>query len=274
MLDKWKRQDDGPVKAKSRIVLVGWKDPMVYQLERPAPTPTQKAIMVWLASAKVSGQITDLTNVFDQSRKTSRRNKLGTGLPPGVTHPSVGPRQLLLVETEIYGLVSGPSWLRASLTVDLLAAVYVKNPYDKCLFTLFSDEDTSEGQVLNDVVDFIEGGRGTHRKSMESFCEKYRCGKSIDLWSVGHEGTLFAGKRIVQQHEYRVTVSLDEYVRNKLRPIEVPGICRIPKKSVRECSPTLRGSMVVWAGLPPLGDQTWRHHIRSSRLDTIANCLN
>ena len=32
MLDKWKRQDDGTVKGKSRIVLVGWKDPMVYKL--------------------------------------------------------------------------------------------------------------------------------------------------------------------------------------------------------------------------------------------------
>ena len=45
---------------------------------------------------------------------------------PGVTHPKVGPGQLLRVETEIYGLVSGPSWLRASLTVDLLAAGYKK----------------------------------------------------------------------------------------------------------------------------------------------------
>ena len=60
MLDKWKRQDDGTVKAKSRCVLVGWKDPMVYQLERAAPTPTQEAIMVtlqWLASAKMSGKV-------------------------------------------------------------------------------------------------------------------------------------------------------------------------------------------------------------------------
>ena len=48
MLDKWKSQDDDTVKAKSRIVLVGWKDPMVYQLERAAPTPTQEAMMVTL----------------------------------------------------------------------------------------------------------------------------------------------------------------------------------------------------------------------------------
>ena len=58
MLDKWKLQDDGTVAAKSRSVLVGRKDPMIYQLERAAPTPTQEGIMVilqWLASAKVTG---------------------------------------------------------------------------------------------------------------------------------------------------------------------------------------------------------------------------
>ena len=126
MLDKWKLQDDGRVAAKSRSVLVSWKDPMIYQLERAAPTPTQEGIMVtlqWLASAKVTGRIGDLTNAFGQARKTSKK----TNLPSGVTHPKVGPGQLLRVETEIYGLVSGPSWLRASLTVDLLAAGYKKS---------------------------------------------------------------------------------------------------------------------------------------------------
>ena len=78
MLDKWKLQDDGSVAAKSRNALVGWKDPMIYQLERAAPTPTQEGITVtlqWLASAKVTGRIADLTNAFGQSRKTSRQNK-------------------------------------------------------------------------------------------------------------------------------------------------------------------------------------------------------
>ena len=78
MLDKWKRLDDGTVKAKCRYVLIGWKDPMVYQLERAVPTPTQEAIMVtlqWLASAKVSGHVTDLTNAFGQTRKKRREQE-------------------------------------------------------------------------------------------------------------------------------------------------------------------------------------------------------
>ena len=105
----------------------------------------------------------------DRLARRQEKNKLATKLPPIVTHPKVGPRQLLRVETEIYGLVSGPSWLRASLTVDLLAAGYVKNPYDKCLFTLISSGETSEGHLLLDVDDFIEGGKETHRKTMEGF---------------------------------------------------------------------------------------------------------
>ena len=127
--------------------------------------------------------------------------------PPGVTHPRVGPRQLLRVEKEIYGLVSGPSWLRASLTVDLLATGCVKNPYDKCLFTLFSSDETSEGQLLLDVDDFMEGGKETHRKTMEGFYDKYRCGKAVDLRSAGQEGTRFARRRVVQHPDFRITLS-------------------------------------------------------------------
>ena len=96
MLDKWKLQDDVSVAAKSRSVLVGWKDPMTYQLERAAPTPTQDSSVAGI------GRKADLTNAFGQARKTSRKNKLATKLQPGVTHPKVGPRQLLRVETEIY----------------------------------------------------------------------------------------------------------------------------------------------------------------------------
>ena len=46
MLDKWKLQDDGSMLAKSRNVLIGWKDPMIYQLEGKAPTTTQEGILV------------------------------------------------------------------------------------------------------------------------------------------------------------------------------------------------------------------------------------
>ena len=40
--------------------------------------------------------------------------------------------------------------------------------------------------------------------------------------SAGQEGTRFAGRRVVQNPDFRITVSMDEYVNSKLPPIEVP----------------------------------------------------
>ena len=57
---------------------------------------------------------------------------------------------------------------------------------------------------------------------MEGFYDKYRCAKAIDLMSEGQEGTRFARRRVVQHPDFRITVSMDEYVKSKLRPIEVP----------------------------------------------------
>ena len=45
--------------------------------------------------------------------------------------------------------------------------------------------------------------------------------KANDIMSVGQEGTLFAGRRVVQHRDYCVTVSMD-HVKAKLRPSEVP----------------------------------------------------
>ena len=55
---------------------------------------------------------------------------------------------------------------------------------------------------------------------MEGFYDKYRCGKAVDLRLAGQEGTrFFAGRRVVQHPDFRITVSMDEYVKSKLRPI-------------------------------------------------------
>ena len=87
---------------------------------------------------------------------------------------------------------------------------------------MFSSDETSEGQLLLDVDDFIEGGNEMHRETMEKFYDTYRCGKAIDLRLAGQEGTRFAARRVVQHPDFRITVSMNEYVKSKLRPTEVP----------------------------------------------------
>ena len=82
--------------------------------------------------------------------------------------------------------------------------------------------------MLLDVDDYMEGGNEIHRKTLEGFYDKYRCGMAVDLWSAGQEGTRFAGRRVVQHPDFRITVWMDEDVKSKLRSIEVPIGCETP----------------------------------------------
>ena len=76
----WKRQDDGTVKAKSRIVLVGWKNPIVYQLECAAPTPTQEAFVVSFCEGVRKSYRLDQRNwsVTQDIPKKQANNKIAT----------------------------------------------------------------------------------------------------------------------------------------------------------------------------------------------------
>ena len=125
---------------------------------------------------------------------------------------------------------------------------------------MFSSDETSEGQLLLDVDDVTEDGNEMHRETMRKFYDKYRCGKAIDLRLAGQEGTRFAARRVVQHSDFRITVSMDEYVKSMLRPIEVP---RGYLSNTKEISKELK---VVWVGWRQQQDQTWRRLTQSFHL--------
>ena len=150
-----------------------------------------------LASLKRQAISSDIKNAFGQSMKTTRQQPIAASLPQGMAEAGydLDPRQLLLCETEVYGLISGPSWLRQSLVNNLEGLGYVKNPYDKCMMMLPPDKkpiDTrknatntqpgsanscylNDGIVLIEVDDILEGGNDRHRNLMKSFYTKYQC---------------------------------------------------------------------------------------------------
>ena len=85
--------------------------------------------------------------------------------------------------------------------------------------------------MLLDVDDFIEGGNEIHRKTMKGFYDKYRCGKAVDLRSEGQEGIRFAGRRVVQHPDFRITVSMDEYVNPSSVPLKFQeDTCQTPRR--------------------------------------------
>ncbi len=134
-VERWKRDGDGSFSVKSRIVLQGWKDPDIYQLERSEPTPSAECItstMQFLASECYTGWSCDIRKAFAQSMPTTRDVPLAAEQPKEGM-PGLQKGQLMPILTELYGLAYGPSWLRSSITVELAKMEYKPNPYDKCI---------------------------------------------------------------------------------------------------------------------------------------------
>ena len=102
---------------------------------------------------------------------------------------------------------------------------------------------------------------------MKGFYDKYRCGKAIDLRLAGKEGTRFAGRRVVQHPDFRITVSMGEYVKSKLHPIEVPrGYLSNTKEISDGMLTNVKGVNGDLGWLASTGRQTWRRLIQSYHL--------
>ena len=138
----------------------------------------------------------------------------------------IDPRQLLICETEVYGLISGPSWLRQSLVTYLTKLGYVRNPYEKCAMILpppvGSDSVENEGIILIEVDDVLEGGKARHKKLMEQFYRQYTFGKRKRIMDEGDTGTLISGRRVRQLSDYSFLWDMDDYADKHMKIIEAP----------------------------------------------------
>ena len=107
---------------------------------------------------------------------------------------------------------------------------YVRNNYEKCALALpptsvatgKKGSPCSDGVVLIEVDDILEGGNDRHRALMEEFYSKFKCGKRKRLIDLKDEGTLISGIRVRQFPDKHFEWDMNEYSHNKLQPIECP----------------------------------------------------
>ena len=137
--------EENAAAPKSRWCVVGWQDPMITSIERSAPTPLSSSVYLALqlsATRKWPIYIKDAKAAFTQALPTTRKQLLACTQPKDGLFPGCTADQLILLHTEVYGLVSGPSWWRRSLLEVLISDLgYQLNPFDKCVLTLPQEPD-------------------------------------------------------------------------------------------------------------------------------------
>ena len=213
------------VSAKSRWCVVGWRDPLIHAIERSAPTPLSTSIYLFFqlsATRKWPGRVKDAKTAFLQSLPTTRKQKLACSMPPDWTFPGCTSEQLILLETEVYGLVSGPAWWRKSFLHILAKQLgYRINPYDRCVLTLDAEghdpKAATQGIIVIEVDDVLEAGNENHQKKMRWLEEKLKFGKAVELSQEG--GTAYAGRRVRQLKDFSYEYSMDDYTQNRLKPV-------------------------------------------------------
>ena len=213
---------------KSRWCVIGWKDPDVHEVERSSPTPLSSSLYCCFqlaASRRWGARIKDVKTAFLQSLPTTRSRKLACRQPRDETLPGLDPRQLVLLLTEVYGLVSGPSWWRRSLLELITNRLgYVLNPYNKCVLTLPSKSSKpdapTEGFIVIEVDDLAEAGSERHVEKMKELEKLLKFGKIEELYG-NKDGSTYAGRHIQQMSDYSFEHHMDEYIYTRLEPVRL-----------------------------------------------------
>ena len=152
-----------------------------------------------IASRQWKLKFRDVKAAFSQSLKSNRRRPIACRQPRGGLFPGSRPGNLILLITEVYGLVSGPAWWRVSFVKQYLDRGYVHVPMDRCALTLPGEEEGSptKGLVLLEMDDVMEGGDEEHETFMTDIASKIIFGKIKEVRQFD-EGVLFNGRRLFQ----------------------------------------------------------------------------
>ena len=209
---------------KSRWCVVGWKDPQIHQIERSAPTPSSASLNVVLqmiAARRWSGYLRDVKTAFLQSKPTDRRVPLACAQPRDEGLPGLDPRQLLLLLTEVYGLVSGPAWWRTSFLQKVYKYGFRLCPYEPCLLTLPGERpgEPTEGVLVIEVDDLVEAGSAKHRDKMKALEGELTFGKVVHLREASEQESTYAGRTLRQLKDYSFEMHMEEYIYTRLSPI-------------------------------------------------------
>ena len=180
--ERWKATDEKELLAKSRWCVVGWQDPDIHEIERSSPMPRDETINVAaqvIASRQWKLRFRDVKAAFSQSLKSNRRRPIACKQPRGGPFPGALPGQLILLITEVYGLVSGPAWWRVSFVKQFLDRGYQVVSIDRCALVLPGKQPGSptEGLAILEMDDVLEGGGDRHVQILTDIASKITFGK-------------------------------------------------------------------------------------------------
>ena len=229
------------LKASARLVVPGFKDVLAFSIRKDAPTASRLSQHLLLTfTASYFGSLGWRLLSCDVKAAFMKGNPYMAGTRElfienvrnrhGEPQLPFGPKGLARVRKGVFGLSDAPRQWYLRLHRALTELGWTRNPMDAACWMLWNEKhDKLLGLCLSHVDDLLVGGNEEARASILSL------EKALGFGSVEHGSFNYCGKRITQQDDGVITVTMREYHEN-IKPVEVPARRRAHPES--ELSPS------------------------------------
>ena len=218
-------------KAKARLVILGYEDPMLSEVERDSPTLTKLArmlIMQYAASSHWEIGSFDVKTAF-------LRGKVDDNRLLGLEPPEEMRKMLGLKDAEVcrllkgaYGLAAAPLLWFKEFRAGLLRLNFIQSPFDPCLFILPDANGQPQGMVGIHVDDGLYCGNAKFHEVIQQLEQQYPFG------SRKKKNFVFTGLQINQNQDFSIEIDQTQYVKD-IDPIRIaPERRKEPQATVSE----------------------------------------
>ena len=203
-------------KAKARLVILGYQDPELSNLERDSPTLSKLSrnllLQICVSNRWEIGSF-DIKTAFLRGRADSRMLGLE---PPEELRAKLGlrPNEVCQLLKGAYGLVNAPLlWFR-ELSKALINLGFQPAPFDPCSFILFDENNKTRGFIGVHVDDGLFAGDSVFHRKVNELENLFPFG------SRKRQNFVFTGLQINQYEDFSIHVDQTQYVKD-INPINI-----------------------------------------------------
>ena len=197
-------------KAKARLVVLGYLDPLITEVPRDAPTlnrHTRMLILQLIASQKWTLQSFDISAAFLQGKPQGDRVIGLEPVPELAEALKMSPQEVCQLTKGAYGLIDAPFLWSTALKDELVNLGFEICPMDPCVFILRDENQRPEGILGVHVDDGICGGNQRFQQKIDALEKKYPFGsKKVSK-------VTFTGIELSQDPCGSIIMSQSKYVR-------------------------------------------------------------
>lgn len=216
-IDPSSSADSNAMKAKARLVILGFEDPQIDTLARDSPTlgrDSRMLLLQYAASSQWQIRSFDVQTAFLRGSRTDGRI-LGMEPPPEMRLlMNLKPWECCELKKSAYGLVNAPLLWYEELKGTLISLGFVVSPMDPCLFVLPKSQreckdpkaNKIHGLVGIHVDDGLGAGDQTFHEAIQNLEKKFPFG------SKKHQNFVFTGIQITQNADFSIDLDQRKYI--------------------------------------------------------------